>query len=252
MFSERARSRSDVGKATIIGFVSVLALLLFINILSYGVVARGELAEMPDPSLSGVLTAAVGPWGAKFIAGGLAISLIGALLSWFLMCAEVLRVPALDGVLSRWMGTENKYGTPSGAMWLTTIPVQFMLIWTYFQGSTYTDLILLASALILLPYLFSAAFQLISSVRDRRTANATGFAIGVGATVYALWLLYAAGLTYLLYVGMFYLVGTPFYVAARRKEGTRVFAPIDWAALIVFVATSVYAVYGLSTGTLSF
>ena len=90
VFSERARSRHDVGRATITGFVSVLALLLLVNLLSYGVVPRDELAELPDPSLSGVLTAAVGAWGAKFIAAGLAITLVGSLLSWFLMCAEIL------------------------------------------------------------------------------------------------------------------------------------------------------------------
>lgn len=55
VFSERARSRTDVGRATIVGFVSVLALLLAVNILSYGIVARPELAGLSDPSLAGVL-----------------------------------------------------------------------------------------------------------------------------------------------------------------------------------------------------
>ncbi|WAL42297.1 amino acid permease [Actinomyces naeslundii] len=87
VFSERARTRADVGKATILGFLSVLALLLAVNILSYGIVPRSELAGLGDPSLAGVLEAAVGPWGAKFIALGLIISLVGALLSWFLMLA---------------------------------------------------------------------------------------------------------------------------------------------------------------------
>ena len=77
VFSERARTRADVGKATILGFLSVLALLLAVNILSYGIVPRSELAGLDDPSLAGVLEAAVGPWGAKFIALGLIISLVG-------------------------------------------------------------------------------------------------------------------------------------------------------------------------------
>lgn len=81
VFSERAKSRTDVGRATILGFVSVLALLLAVNILSYGIMSRPELAGLDDPSLAGVLQAAVGAWGAKFIALGLIISLLGALLS---------------------------------------------------------------------------------------------------------------------------------------------------------------------------
>ena len=63
VFSERARNRHDVGRATITGFASVLVLLLLVNLLSYGIAPREEIAAMPDPSTSGVLTAAVGPWG---------------------------------------------------------------------------------------------------------------------------------------------------------------------------------------------
>ena len=63
VFSERARTRADVGRATILGFLSVLTLLLTVNILSYGIVLRSELAGLNDPSLAGVLEAAVGAWG---------------------------------------------------------------------------------------------------------------------------------------------------------------------------------------------
>ena len=61
VFSERARERRDVGRATITGFASVLALLLLVNLLSYGIVPREELAALEDPSLSSVLSAAVDP-----------------------------------------------------------------------------------------------------------------------------------------------------------------------------------------------
>ena len=195
-----------------------------------------------------MLTAAVGPWGAKFIAAGLSISLIGALLSWFLMCAEVLRVPALDDTMPRWFSRENKNGTPVGAMWLTTSMVQLVLIWAHFAGSTYNALVTLAAALILIPYLFSAAFHLINSFRNRRKAGTGDIVIGVLGTLYAIWLLYAAGLTYLLFVGLFYLLGTPFYVVARKQAKEKVFTTIDWIVVAVFSLTSLYAIYGLCMG----
>ena len=248
VFSERARERRDVGRATITGFASVLALLLLVNLLSYGIAPREDIAELDDPSMSGVLTEAVGPWGAKFIAAGLAISLIGALLSWFLMCAEILRVPALDGTMPRWFSRENKNGTPVGAMWLTSGMIQLVLIWTYFVGSNYTRLILLASALILIPYLFSAAFHLINSFRSREGSGIGNIIIGTLGTAYAIWLLYAAGPTYLLFVGLFYLAGTPFYIVARKQAGEKIFTTIDWIVLAIFSLTSVYAIYGLYMG----
>ena len=146
------------------------------------------------------------------------------------MCAEVLRVPALDDTMPRWFSRENKNGTPVGAMWLTTGMVQLVLIWAHFVGSTYTSLILLASALILIPYLFSAAFHLINSFRNREKAGIWDIITGIFGTVYAIWLLYAAGPKYLLFVGLFYLLGTPFYVVARRQAKEKVITKIGRAS----------------------
>ena len=206
---------------------------------------------MGDPSLAGVLEAAVGPWGAKFIALGLIVSLVGALLSWFLMLAEIMRVPAQEGLMPSFLGRENAKAVPVNALWLTMGLVQLFLIWTYFNASTYTRLIHLASALILLPYLLSALFQVLVAVRDRSRGRRFDLAVGVLGSSYGLWLLYAAGLVYLLYTTIFYLVGLPFYIWARREQEAKVFNTAEWGLVALFAAMSVYAVYGLATGALS-
>ena len=251
VFSERAKSRTDVGRATILGFVSVLALLLAVNILSYGIMSRPELAKLGDPSLTGVLEAAVGPWGAKFIALGLIISLLGALLSWFLRAAEIMRVPAQEGLLPSVFGRENAKGTPANALWMTMALVQAFLVWTLFNASTYTNLILLASSLILLPYLLSALYQLLIAVREPSAGRAVDLTVGVFGSLYGVWLLYAAGLVYLLYTAIFYLLGVPLFVWARREQKAKVFTTAEWGLVALFTAMAVYAVYGLASGTLS-
>lgn len=251
VFSERAKSRTDVGRATILGFVSVLALLLAVNILSYGIMSRPELAELGDPSLAGVLQAAVGAWGAKFIALGLIISLLGALLSWFLVSAEIIRVPAQEGLLPSAFGRENAKGTPANALWLTMVLVQVFLVWTYFNASTYTNLILLASSLILLPYLLSALYQLLVAIKEPSAGRTVDLTVGVLGSLYGVWLLYAAGLTYLLYTAIFYLTGLPFYIWARRERKARVFNATEWGLVVLFAVMSAYAVHGLATGVLS-
>ncbi len=45
IFSSRAEKRSDVGKATVIGFITVLLLLVLVNVLSMGVMTQPELAS---------------------------------------------------------------------------------------------------------------------------------------------------------------------------------------------------------------
>ena len=67
VYSQRAAKRKDVGRATVLGFAGVLALLLMVNLLSYGLMAQAELAGVPDPSMAGVLENEVGSWGAAFI-----------------------------------------------------------------------------------------------------------------------------------------------------------------------------------------
>src|SRR5690606_1133777 len=90
IFSARAEKRSDVGKATVVGFVGVLLLLVLVIVLSQGILAQAQLSGLKIPSMAGVLESVVGHWGAVLISVGLIVSLAGALLSWTLLCAEIL------------------------------------------------------------------------------------------------------------------------------------------------------------------
>ncbi len=159
VYSKRAGKRSDVGRATIIGFLGVLALLLAVNLLSYGLMAQARIAGLADPSMAGLLEHEVGGWGASFISIGLAVSLLGRAAG---VGAAVRRDPPPAGAGERAAPPARRgeqHGAPSNALWLTNLCVQAMLVWTLFNESTYTQLIYLATSLILLPYLWSALYQ---------------------------------------------------------------------------------------------
>ena len=81
VYSASAEKRTDVGKATILGFLSVLSLLVLVNVLSAGVMKQPELAGLENPSMAHVLAHVVGPWGATFISVGLGVSLLDAVCS---------------------------------------------------------------------------------------------------------------------------------------------------------------------------
>ena len=89
VYSRYAKERSDVGKATIFGFIGVTALMVLVTLLPYAVLARAEIADMRQPSMAAVLEAVVGPWGAVFVSIGLVVSVLGAYLAWSLIAAEV-------------------------------------------------------------------------------------------------------------------------------------------------------------------
>src|SRR5699024_11942818 len=87
-YSKRARHRKDVSLATLLGFLVVFLLLVLVSFLSFGVASREELAAMGDNSMAEVLELVVGPWGAGLISIGLCISVLGAYVSWQMLCAE--------------------------------------------------------------------------------------------------------------------------------------------------------------------
>ncbi len=70
VYSRHAQRREDVGRATVLGFLSVFAVFASVTIVSYGLMPMGEIAELRQPSMAGVLEHAVGTWGRSSSASG--------------------------------------------------------------------------------------------------------------------------------------------------------------------------------------
>ena len=111
VYSSYAAKRSDVGKATLIGFCGALAIYVLVSLLSTGILAQKELAGLPVPSMAGVLERLVGAWGAALISIGLVVSVGGAFLSWTMLCAEIPYVAARTATFPRWFAVENAAGS---------------------------------------------------------------------------------------------------------------------------------------------
>ena len=256
VYSARAAKRSDVGKATVIGFVGVLALLVMVNVLSLGIMSQPELAGLKNPSMAGVLEHVVGHWGAVLIGVGLVVSLAGALLSWTLLCAEILFAGARDHTMPNFLKKENTNKVPVNALWLSNGLIQLFLIVTLFSSSTYLSLLYLATSMILVPYFWSAAYALLITVRgesyeqDASERN-KDLAIAAIAVVYSVWLIYAGGIQYLLLSALLYAPGALFFAKAKREQGLAVFTSIEKMIFAGVVIGALIAAYGLYAGFLS-
>ncbi|MBU6950142.1 arginine-ornithine antiporter [Hahella sp. HN01] len=256
VYSSRAQNRSDVGKATVLGFIGVLALLVMVNVLSMGVLSRAELAGLKNPSMAGVLEVVVGAWGSKLINVGLIISLCGALLSWTMLSAEILCVAAKDGAMPKALARTNSRGSPRGALWLSNTLIQVFLIITLFSSGTYLDLLYLGSSMILLPYFWTAFYALMLCLRgetygDNDRVRGKDFAIALVAVLYSLWLVYAGGVKYLLLSSILYAPGAVVFAIARREQGERVFTPLETGVLVVLIMAALAGIAGLYMGYLS-
>ena len=132
VYSRYAEKRSDVGTATILGFVGVLCLLILVTVMPFGLLPRAELAELRNPSMAGAFELVVGRWGNIFISIGLLISVLGAFLAWTLFASEVPFMAAKVNLMPNFLNKENAQKVPSASLWMTNIVVQAFLIVTLF------------------------------------------------------------------------------------------------------------------------
>jgi arginine:ornithine antiporter/lysine permease len=253
VYSRYARTRSDVGRATILGFIGVTALLVLVTLLPYAVLARADIAGMRQPSMATVLEAVVGPWGAVFVSLGLIVSVLGAYLAWSLICAEVLFTAAKTEDMPRIFATENKNQVPAAALWLTNIIVQLIVISTYWSQDAFSLMLNLTSAMSLIPFLLVAAYGFLLARRGetyevRPEERRRDLVLAGIATIYTLFLIYAGGMKFVLLAAILYGPGTILYFWARREQGKRLFTPVEWAIFAAAVLGCVVGIHGLATG----
>ncbi len=256
IYSARARDRRDIGKATVIGFYGVLLLLVLVNVLSMGILSQPELAALKNPSMAGVLEHVVGRWGALLVSVGLVVSLLGGLLAWTLLCAEILFAGARDHTMPAFLRKENARQVPSNALWLSNGLIQLMLVITLFNDATYLNLLYLATSMILVPYFWSAAYAVLVSWRGETYENEPGarrkdLLIALVALLYAAWLLYAGGVQYLLLSALLYAPGALLFARARRECGQPVFTLLEKLIFAGVLIGAVIAAYGLYDGFLT-
>ncbi len=257
VYSRYARRRRDVGRATVLGFVGVLALFASVTLLSYGALPKAELADLRQPSMGGVLEAAVGHWGKVFISAGLIVSVLGAYLAWTLMAAEVLFVTADDDDMPAFLTRQNQAGVPVSALILSSLLTTAVLFVTLFSDDAFTFTLKLCSALSLVPYLLAAgyAFKLVTRGETyesepgerRKHLVVTGLAV-----LYTAFLIVAAGLKFLLVSCVIYAPGTILFWLTRREQGRRTFVSATERILFVVVAAAgVVGVVSLATGLIT-
>jgi arginine:ornithine antiporter/lysine permease len=256
IYSRYAEKRSDVGVATVLGFVGVLCLLILVTVLPYGLLPRAELAELRNPSMAGALEVVVGRWGNVFISIGLLISVLGAYLAWTLFAAEVPFMAARNNLMTNFLNHENAQKVPSVSLWLTNLVVQGFLIVTLFAENAFDLALELTSAMALIPYLTVAAYALKLALtretyeRDARTRSRE-MIIALIATAYSILMLVAGGLDKLLLAALILTPGTILFFLARREQRLRVFTPVEWFVFTVSAIATVSALYGLLTGQIA-
>ena len=257
VLSARAKKSSDVGKASVTGFLGLLAIYVMVAVLSLGVLPADEIAQLSNPQLAGILEAAVGPWGATLINLGVILSLAGALLGWTIIAADCPYSAAQQGVFMKAFARGNEHGSPAFSLFVTNGIIQVFLIIVYFNASTYQLFYNLSASMIMIPYLFSALYYAkVTFKKEGELANYSAGALtkerlfAVVGSVYGIWMLYSGGLNYLLATTVLYAIGIIIYVLGRKERGEKPFKSFELVVAVAILVLAVISAVMIVNGTL--
>lgn len=257
VLSARARRASDVGKASLTGFIGLFALYVIVAVLSMGVLTTEELARLNNPQMAQILELVVGPWGAKLVNVGVIVSIIGALLGWTIIAAECPYEAAKQGVFTSAFAKSNKNGSPAVSLIITNLLIQAFLLIILFSESSYLAFYTMGSSMIMLPYLLSALYyEKITRRGDgfetaSRSEIMRGRAFAVIGSIYGVWMIVSAGLVQFLITSILYAPGIWVYVKGRREKGLQAFRPYERNIAMVLVLLAVVSLILMAMGVIN-
>ena len=247
VLSAHAKKRSDVGIATVLGIVIALVLYVAITVLSLGVLPRETIAAMSNPSMAGLLEYMIGGSGKWIITLCLIVSVLASYISWTMYSAEVPYRGAKNGAFPRILDKLNANGTPINSLWFTGFVVQFCLVLVLLTGKSYNALLLISTSMILVPYFLIGAYLFKLSLQQNAAwyIKLTGFM----AALYGLWIVYAAGLDYLLLSVLLYVPGIALFLYSRYQFKGKRLELHQWekVLLVIIAILFVWAVYNSFT-----
>jgi arginine:ornithine antiporter/lysine permease len=154
--------------------------------------------------------------------------------------------------MPKFLARENRAGAPIAAVLMSTAAVQLFLIITLFSEDAFNFLLDLCTSLSLFPYLLAAGFALKLAVTRRdlpQGHSVTGLLIvSALATVFSLFLVYSAGVKFILFSCIVYATGTVLYLVARRQSGARTFSAFEAVLCGLLILGGIGGVIGLASG----
>ena len=255
VMSQHAKSVQSVGKATLLGFIGCLAIYVLLSLLPFGFMSQAELASIPNPSTAGILEKVVGRWGAWFMNIGLLISVLSSWLAWTMVTAQIPQAAAKNGTFPKEFAKENSNQAPIVSLWITSALMQIFMLLVYFSNNAWNTMLSITGVMVLPAYLSSSAY-LRKICEDHEfpkntfVKRSSALFSGIIGSAYALWLIYAAGLKYLLMAVIFMAIGIPVYIWARKQNNPnrKVFSKRECLLASSLIIIAIIAIYAMSTG----
>lgn len=217
--SSRAARKTDVGKATLIGFICLMLIYVGASVLPYGYMSSTEVAALDYPALVYVFSSMAPGWGGPFISIAIIISILGSWLSFTILPAETTSEMADYKLLPASWGKLNSHNAPSMSLLIVGACTQAFLIVLLFSADAYDFAFSMCTVAIVITWAFAAAYQAKWGVQNKNMVQA---AIGFVAVAFQVIGVLFNGWSFLLLTCVGYIPGFFIYVKARKDYGNAI------------------------------
>ena len=216
VMSNRARRKSDVSRASVIGVITLIVLYIGVSVLPYGYMPYTEIATLGSPAVSYIFESMAPGFGGAFVSVGIMIAIGGAWLSFTILPIETTLEMSKVGLLPSSWSKVNKYGTPISALIVTSTCAQFFLITLLFTDDAYNFATSMCTAAIVVTWSLAVAYQIEVALENKDRLWCVAGVVSlliliVGFSVFG-WDLFLLTL-----IG--YIPGFFFYNKARKEKG---------------------------------
>ncbi len=224
----------NVARATIYGTLACAAVYLLSTVAIFGIVPNDVLQSTGAPFTSAFNEIFGGDWAGKVVAAFAVVSGFGALIGWTMICAEMPKAAADDGLFPTMFAKVNKAGVPIWGVLFSTALASVFTVLSYLGASgvqVFNTLVLLTGVTAAIPYFMSAIAQIYYLLTEGKLIAPRTFArdmvIAVFALLFSFWFVYGSGqqATFWAYLMILlgYVVLMALYVQqwrARRAAGS--------------------------------
>jgi len=225
--------KRNVPRATVFGTLGSAVVYMLSLVAVFGILPTTALALDDNKASYAVATDTIfgGTWSGNLVAIAVIVSGIGALNGWTMICAEMPRAAAKDGLFPKQFGELAPNGAPIFGIVSSTLFASIAVLISFWgtNGATvFTTLVLMTGITAAIPFGFSALAQIVWRFKDRSVGNAAHFVRDVVVAT-ASWVASIAFIYYsknvdaswyvvwgpFLMTGGALLLGVPVYLAQR-------------------------------------
>ncbi len=250
VLSARAKNKKTVGNATLLGFFVCLVIYILLSVLPFGFLTQRELAAIPDPSTAGIMEKIIGKPGAWLMNIGVLVAVLSCWLSWTLILIETPYAMAENKNFPKIFLKKNKNDIPIVSVYTTSIVMQMGVCLLFFSDNAWKTMLSITGVMVL-PAYFTSTIYLFKITRNREYSDrlpikkSLATFISISACIFTIWLMYSAGINYLMMAFIFFSCGIPMYIWSKRQNSPngKMFAPVEKiivAALLILSAIAVY------------